>query len=133
MWKLAMGAVLAAALGGAACAADRPDGLWVSQSGNVEVQIGACGQALCGRVVRVMANHSMGGPGESAAPPAQVGQVLMSDFAPSGEGQWTGHLFNREDGRTYDCVITPAGRTMDVRAYVFLPIFGKSQTWTRVG
>jgi uncharacterized protein (DUF2147 family) len=133
MWKLAAGAVLAAVLFGTARAAERPEGFWVSQSGNVEVQIGACGQALCGRVVRVMANHSMGGPGGSAAPPAQVGQVLMSDFAPSGEGQWTGHLFNREDGRTYDCVLTPAGRTMEVRAYLFFPIFGKSQTWTRVG
>jgi uncharacterized protein (DUF2147 family) len=57
----------------------------------------------------------------------------MSGFAPSGAGQWTGKLYNRKDGRTYDCVLTPAGRTMEVRAYVFFPIFGKSQVWTRIG
>ena len=133
MWRWVWGAVLAAALGGAACAADRPEGLWVSQSGNVVVQIGPCGPVLCGRVIRVMGNNAMTGPGPSASAPARVGLLVMSGFTPSGDGRWTGKIYNREDGRTYDCVITPSGHTMQVRAYVLFPVFGKSQTWTRAG
>ena len=59
MRQLVAGALLAAAIGGAAWGADRPDGVWVAQSGNVEVRIAPCGAALCGVVVRVMANNSM--------------------------------------------------------------------------
>ena len=131
--QIIVGLALAAAISGAAWGADRPEGFWVAQSGNVEVRIAPCGPALCGQVVRVMANNSMSTAGPSAAAPARVGLQLMSDFTPSGDGQWTGKIFNREDGRTYDCVITPAGRTMTVRPYIFFPLFGRPQTWTRAG
>lgn len=131
MRTLLGGLVLALAIGGGASAADRPEGRWISQTGNVEVQIAPCGRALCGAVVRVMANRSMEALAKPAAAPAKVGQKLMSGLVPSGDGRWTGTIFDRENGKTYDCVITPQGRTMTVRAYVLTPLFGKSQTWTR--
>lgn len=122
-----------AALPGGALAADRPEGRWVSQTGNVEVQIAPCGGALCGVVVKVMGNRSMETGGMSAGPPPKVGLLLMHDLRPSGDGQWTGKLFNRDNGRTYDCVVTPHGQTLNVRAYVLLPLFGKDLVWTRAG
>jgi len=131
--QLIAGALLATAIGAAAWGADRPEGDWVTQSGNFQVRIAPCGAALCGAVVRVMANNSMSTAGPSTAAPARVGLRLMSDFTPSGDGQWTGKIFNREDGRTYDCVITPTRRTMTVRPYILLPLFGRPQTWTRAG
>jgi uncharacterized protein (DUF2147 family) len=127
-----LGLAAALALATAAAAAERPEGRWVSQTGNVEVQIARCGPALCGVVVKVMANRSMEAAGAmSAAPPPKVGQLLMRDFKPSSDGQWTGKLFNRENGRTYDCVITPHGQTLSVRPYVLLPLFGKDLVWSR--
>jgi uncharacterized protein (DUF2147 family) len=125
------GLMLALTIAAAARAADRPEGRWISQSGNVEVEIAPCGGALCGTVVRVMANRSMDGPGASTAPPARVGLRIISGLTPSGDGRWTGTTFDRESGRTYDVVITPLGRTMIFRPYVLTPLFGKSQTWTR--
>jgi uncharacterized protein (DUF2147 family) len=133
MKTLLAGLALALAVAGAACAADRPEGRWVSQTGNVVVEVGPCGPALCGAVVRVMGNVSMSTSGASAAPPARVGQQLMTGFRPSGAGQWTGKLFNRENGQTYDCVITPHGRTMTLRAYVLIPWFGRDIVWMRAG
>ena len=52
---------------------------------------------------------------------------------PDGPGQWKGRIFDRESGKTYDCLLKPAGATMTVRAYVLLPLFGKTLTWTRAG
>jgi uncharacterized protein (DUF2147 family) len=126
-------AVLLAAGTATAQAPDRPEGRWISATGNVEVQIAPCGPALCGVVSRVMGNRSMQALTQSKAPPARVGLRIFTNLVPSGPGRWSGHAYNRENGRTYDCVIEPHGRTMTVRAYVVAPLFGKSQVWTRAG
>ena len=131
MKTLIAGIVLAFVLGGGVSAADRLDGRWIAQSGNVEVQFAPCGPTICGAVVRVMANHSMESLAASKAPPARIGLRILSDLTPSGPGEWSGRLFDRENGHTYDCVVTPHGRTLTIRAFILLPIFGKTQTWTR--
>lgn len=137
--------VLLAVLAAGAAQAD-PRGLWLTASGNLEVRIEPCGAALCGKVARVLANQSMSRPGEAMsadAQPAHEGMPLLSDVVPSAhrataDGQrvateWRGRLFNRENGKTYDCLMSmgPAGE-LQLRAYVGLPLFGRTQAWRRV-
>lgn len=138
--------LLALLAAGAARAGADPRGLWLTASGNLEVRVEPCGAALCGRVARVIANQSMSRPGEAMAAnvqPAHEGMAVLSDFAPSAseampDGQrvtteWRGRIFNREDGKTYDCLMSvgPAGELV-LRAYVGLPLFGRTQAWQRV-
>lgn len=119
-------------------ASDNPSsalGQWITQSGNLQVEIKPCGEALCGTVVRVLANNSMSKPGEvmeaADARPA-LGMKILSSFVAAGEGEWKGQIYNRENGKTYDCRISPiSGHELKVRAYRFLPLFGKTQIWTR--
>lgn len=115
-------------------------GRWLTESGNLEVDIAPCGAALCGTVVRVLANRSMSSPGAEMAPadsrPA-LGMALLSGFVPSEEGQWKGELkgqiYNRENGKTYSALMThPAADQLVIRAYVGLPLLGKTQIWRRV-
>lgn len=126
-----MGTGLALTLAGAAGAADGLDGRWVPPTGNVEIVFAPCGPAMCGSVARVMANRSMAGAGASAAAPAQIGMKIITALHPAGAGKWKGKLFDRERGKTYDCLVEPMGATMSVRPYVVLPVFGKTLTWTR--
>ncbi len=137
----------AALLAGAPAGAEAdPRGLWLTASGNLEVRVEPCGAALCGSVARVIANRSMSRPGEAMAAdalPAQPGLRILSDFTPSArdttpEGgsavtEWRGRIFNRENGKTYDCLMSlgPAGE-LRLRAYVGLPLFGRTQAWQRV-
>lgn len=137
----------AALLAGAPAGAEAdPRGLWLTASGNLEVRVEPCGAALCGSVARFIANRSMSRPGEAMAAdalPAQPGLRILSDFTPSArddtpEGgsavtEWRGRLFNRENGKTYDCLMSlgPAGE-LRLRAYVGLPLFGRTQAWQRV-
>jgi uncharacterized protein (DUF2147 family) len=110
-----------------------PLGRWITASGNVEVTVHPCGPALCGAVSRVFANNSMEHPGPASSPPATIGLQIMSDFRPDSDG-WTGKLFNRENGDTYDCHVTVQGpNSLVVHAYVLLPLFGKTQIWRRLG
>lgn len=124
-----------------------PRGQWVTASGNLEVDIAPCGAALCGTVTKVLANRSMsrdGAPMEAVDSRPALGMTLLKDFVPvqASEGnaqanQWTGEIYNRENGKTYRCQMsmhtTPTGATeLVLHAYVGIPLFGKTQRWQRV-
>lgn len=106
-------------------------GAWVTQSGNVTVRLTACGPAVCGDVVRVMANRSMADSRVTPPSPPRVGLRILSGLRPAGDA-WRGRIFNRENGRTYDCLVRPTGDgRLEVRAYILLPLFGQTQIWRR--
>ena len=112
-------------------------GRWVTGNGNLEVEIAACGDKLCGTVVKVLANHSMSKAGAEMVPadsrPA-LGMQILTDFSASGSGEHDGRIYNRENGKTYDCLM--AMQTPDelkIRPYVVMSWFGKTQIWHRVG
>lgn len=119
-----------------ASAAPAQQGRWLTESGNLEVDLAPCGAAWCGTVTRVLANRSMSGPGaEMVAVDSTpvLGRVLLSGFVPSGDGEWTGQLYNRENGKTYSARMSlPMPDQLQIRAYVGLPLFGKTQVWRRV-
>jgi uncharacterized protein (DUF2147 family) len=127
---------LALALAGAAAAQDAPQlGRWLTESGNLEVEIAPCEQALCGTVVRVLANRAMDGGGEmkAADPRPAMGMTLLTDFRASGQGEWKGRMYNRENAKHYSTLMSMEGPDqLVIRAYVGLPIFGKTQVWRRV-
>lgn len=108
-------------------------GRWVTESGNLEVDIAPCGQALCGTVARVIANTSMSDPSKAMEGPSPLGMKILTDFVPTTAGEWQGQIFNRENGKTYDCLMSlNAPDQMKLHAYVGTPMMGKSQIWRRV-
>jgi uncharacterized protein (DUF2147 family) len=51
------------------------------------------------------------------------------------ENRWDGGtILDPEDGKTYKVLLTPvdAGRRLDVRGYIGMPMLGRTQTWIRV-
>jgi uncharacterized protein (DUF2147 family) len=131
-------AALALALPGVFAGPAAPRGHYLTASGNLEVEVAPCGEALCGTVSKVIANHSMSRPGEAmqaADDRPALGMKILLDFKPDGDnaGTWQGRIYNRENGKTYDCRMTldEAGN-LQLRAYVGLPLFGKTQVWQRL-
>lgn len=128
-----------------AAAAD-PRGRWITANGNLEVEIAPCGAALCGTVTQVLANRSMSREGaamEAADARPALGMTILRDFAPVDSGdaarppkEWSGEIYNRENGKTYRCIMMvstaekPAGELV-LHAYVGIPLFGKTQRWSR--
>lgn len=111
-------------------------GRWLTASGNLEVEIAPCGKALCGTVVRVVANNSMAAPGTTMKPAdvqPVLGKAIMTDFVPASDGEWEGHIYNRENGETYACVMAlVAPDQLKVRPYKVMHLFGQTQIWHRV-
>ena len=111
-------------------------GRWITESGNLEVDIAACGDAWCGTVTRVLANRSMSAPGQEMAAadsrPA-LGMRILSGLKPSSDlTTLAGEIYNRENGKTYSVRLTLGGPgQMVVRPYSLLPLFGRNQVWQR--
>ncbi len=109
-------------------------GTWLTQSGNLEVEIAPCADAFCGTVVKVLTERAMSGPGVvlKDTRPA-LGMKLLTDFKSSDGKEWKGRIYNRENGETYDCILSMAiTGELKVHGYKGLRIFGKTQTWTKV-
>lgn len=109
-----------------------PLGRWLTQSGNLVIEIAPCGPALCGIVAEVRANRSMEDSRKAiAGPPPAIGMKLITDLVPYGD-EWQGKIFNRENGKTYDCLISRDGPNLKVRPYVFVSLIGQTQIWKPV-
>lgn len=50
------------------------------------------------------------------------------------DGRWyDGTIYDPREGKVYDCVLKLNGNNqLDVRGYVGIPLFGRSEIWTRV-
>jgi uncharacterized protein (DUF2147 family) len=135
---LTVGVGMASMSAGSARSADPTAaiGTWLTESGNLEIEIAPCGEALCGTVVAVRANRSMSNPDQEMKPVdgrSPMGMTILSELVPTGNGSWDGRIYNRENGKIYDCLMTPLSATqLQIRGYKFLPLIGKSQVWTRL-
>jgi uncharacterized protein (DUF2147 family) len=108
-------------------------GRWITASGNLEIEIAPCGQALCGTAVRVLANNSMSAPGQSMGSNVPgVGLKILHDFTSTGDGVWTGYIYDRENGKTYRCRMRELDSDqLEVHPYIGIPLFGQTQIWHR--
>jgi uncharacterized protein (DUF2147 family) len=86
-----------------------PTGLWLAKDG-ARVSITSCGDELCG----VMASTPAANDPATGAPwtdknnrdPTLRGRPLagvpvLIGMQPKGNGKWSGHLYNTDDGKTY--------------------------------
>ena len=108
-------------------------GRWITASGNLEIEIAPCGQALCGTAVRVLANNSMSTPGKSMASNVPgLGLRIMRNFTSTGDGVWTGYIYDRENGKTYRCRMRELSPDeLEIHPYIGIPLFGQTQIWHR--
>ena len=116
-------------------------GTWLTGDKEGQVRIVNCGGALCGNLVwlkepndpatgRPKTDKHNADASKQSRPLLGVPVVLA--MKPSGPGQWSGQVYNAEDGKTYSGSFTLTGPdTADLKGCV-LSILCKSQTWTRV-
>jgi uncharacterized protein (DUF2147 family) len=61
------------------------------------------------------------------------GMTIMWDLVPEGKGWGKGHVLDPKDGKVYNCKIevSPDGKTLSVRGFVGVSLFGRTQKWHR--
>ncbi|NVN44139.1 DUF2147 domain-containing protein [Asaia siamensis] len=107
------------------------EGLWLAQDHDGVFQIGHCGDTLCGRLIGMLYD---GPVPKDVWGRSQCGLVMLTDFRLSkDENVWRGHILDPETGRTYDARIhAESAEVLKLRGFILgIPLFGKTQTWTR--
>lgn len=120
-----------------------PVGRWLTEGGKSQVEIARCGDKLCGRIVWLnepldetgKPKTDKNNPAETERSRPILGLQLLAGFIKSAEAadRWEdGTIYNPEDGKVYKCTLTlQDANTLKVRGYVGVPLFGKTQVWTR--
>lgn len=116
-------------------------GTWLTADGKAHVEIFQCGDRYCGKIVWLSEPLENGLPKRDKENPDEalrdrpiLGLVLMRDFSYEGDATWAGgKVYDPESGDEYQGKMTlQDAKTLDLRGYVLLPLFGRTETWTRV-
>ena len=62
-----------------------------------------------------------------------VGMTILRGLRRDGTGYGGGTILDPDEGRIYQCAVQPldGGRKLEVRGYLGLPVFGRTQIWVR--
>ena len=118
-------------------------GIWttiddVSGKKRALVELRVSGDILTGTIIKIYSQAGDTGicskcPGAFKNKPIQ-GLQFVWDLKRKSDDQWTdGHILDPKTGKVYRAKMTlnKNGTELQVRAYVGLSIFGRSQTWVR--
>jgi uncharacterized protein (DUF2147 family) len=63
-----------------------------------------------------------------------VGLTILKNFVFSGDNTWEdGSIYDPKNGKTYSCVITLSSLDkLEVRGYLGISLFGRTEIWTRI-
>jgi uncharacterized protein (DUF2147 family) len=95
-----------------------PDGIWQTQAGDAKIRVSRCGAGICGVVVslREPIDPATGKPQVDDKNPDPkltkrpiIGLSLFSAMRPVGPNQWSGRIYNADDGKTYASNVSVTG------------------------
>jgi uncharacterized protein (DUF2147 family) len=63
-----------------------------------------------------------------------IGLVILNNFVFDGDDTWEdGTIYDPREGKTYSCNITQKGKDkINVRGFVGISMFGRTEVWTRI-
>ena len=106
------------------------EGVWHNPKNSVAVKTGACGDKLCGWVVR--ATDEAQADARDGGTPKLIGTALLREYRPSGRNTWSGTIFVPDMGRTFGSTLKLVdANTISVKGCLIGGFFCKSQTWHR--
>jgi uncharacterized protein (DUF2147 family) len=118
----------------AASAADAT-GEWLIEDGDARVRIAPCGADLCGTVAWIKEGSptvDVNNPDPAKRSRPLIGSEVLLGLKPSGTSEWTGSLYDAENGRTYVGKLTIVDeRHIKVAGCVLGGLICETQTWTR--
>lgn len=114
--------------------ANKVSGVWQSQSGITRVKVVPCGTGLCGHVVwQKNPSKDVHNPDPAKRDRPIVGLQLVSNMKQVSENEWSGAIYNYEDGQTYAGKVKVVhGSAIEIGGCVMGGMICQSKTWTKV-
>lgn len=122
--------------------ADAIVGVWETGNGKARIKVDKTADKFNGRIVWLREPNNEEGkpkvdknnPDESLRVKPLLGYSLLKDFVFIKKDLWEeGTIYDPETGSTYSCTINMTDEnTLDVRGYIGLSVFGRTDVWKRV-
>jgi uncharacterized protein (DUF2147 family) len=139
---LQMALVLSAVLGLNAVAlaqADPIEGVWLNQEKDAKIQIYKARDGLFyGKIIWLkepmengIAKLDKKNPKDERKKQPILGLLILKQFEKDGNTYDDGTVYDPTNGKTYDATITYKGKTLALRGYVGISLFGRTTTWQR--
>jgi uncharacterized protein (DUF2147 family) len=123
--------------------ADKLLGTWLVGSGKAHIKITKYGDKYQGKIAWLKEPKNEKGenkvdknnPDASKRNTPLLGLTNMIGFKYTGNNQWqNGTIYDAESGKTYSCNIKLTNpQTLEVRGFVGVSLFGRTDTWKRIG
>ena len=117
-------------------------GTWLTEKGDAHIQIGPCDEKLCGKIVWLKEPLDKEGkekldkhnPDETLRQRPIIGLTLITGFVKNSDGTWEqGRIYDAGEGDTYKSTMyLESADKLRLRGYIGIPLFGRTQTWSRV-
>ncbi|MCC5928883.1 MAG: DUF2147 domain-containing protein [Cyclobacteriaceae bacterium] len=111
-------------------------GEWINEKGDAKFKIYRKGDKYFGDIT-----WGTGGPTKDVKNPDPskrnqelVGLTILKDFTYENKNTWSsGTIYDPKDGKTYSCKMTLKDDSqLEVRGYVGITLFGRSEIWKRI-
>ena len=123
--------------------ADRLVGVWEPSHGKARIKIEKVGTRYYGKIVWLKepndpdTNHpkvDKYNPDAAMRTTPLKGYRILKDFVYKGTNEWeSGTIYDPENGNTYNCVIKMTdNNTLDIRGYIGIEAFGRTDVWKRL-
>lgn len=116
--------------------ADALLGTWLSEKKDARFQLYKTGNKYYGKII-----WGTGGDTKDSQNPEPklrsrelIGLVILNDFVYTGNKVWEeGSIYDPREGKTYSCKLTMKDpNILEVRGFIGVSIFGRTEKWTRV-
>ncbi|HEV7621338.1 MAG TPA: DUF2147 domain-containing protein [Flavisolibacter sp.] len=119
---------------------DKIEGLWFNDIKDAKIQIyKARDGKFYGKIIWLKDPTKEGKPKLDDKNPKKdlknqtiVGLLILKGFQKDGDNYYTdGTIYDPTNGKTYDCKMTYKGKTLSIRGYVGISLFGRTTIWER--
>ncbi|MEY4383600.1 MAG: hypothetical protein RI995_1142 [Bacteroidota bacterium] len=116
-------------------ASDHILGEWLSEPKDGKILIYKQGEHYFGKIswAKTPGKKDVKNPDISQRSKELLGQVILKNFKFTGEAWEKGTIYDPHSGKTYDCILKlrDHNKTLDIRGFVGVSLFGRTSTWTR--
>ena len=121
--------------------ADKIEGVWLNEEKDAKIQIyKAKDGRFYGKIIWLRDPMKNGKPKTDEKNPKEnlkkqplVDLLILKGFEADGNTYDDGTIYDPQNGKTYDCKITYKGKTLAIRGYIGISLFGRTTVWERIG
>jgi len=115
-------------------------GAWMTDDGQAVIEVNACGDLRCGRIVWLKTPldakgrplHDANNPNPAERQRPICGIQIVDGLTLQRDGSWdAGRIYDPEEGKSYDAMMKASGSRLEVTGYIGLKMMGETVVWTR--